>query len=305
MSTSHAKFALRGIARRSLLVASLSLASSVVRAQTPKPFQVNCGLSAAPSVVGQWSGPYDLTQITSEHATPTKPLAEITHAAVLPNGGGVLMWCRMTTLDPNAHGGNFGPTHTWLWNPASPTNVTKLDVPNPFDGSKDIWCGGHNWRDDGKLVAFGGSDLRFPPSPGVPWTGTFGAFAFDPASPGWTALPDLTKPRWYPTGFPCPDSVFRVFGTYGLPAEFPPGSGEAPADYADRFLTAGTWEKKLNMLSDPNCVELSPISFDPVTTLNYPACFLLAKGKKIFGASGIRVGEGDTYGVSAAANDAA
>lgn len=159
---------------------------------------------------GQWAGPYTLSQITAEQPTPGKELSEIVHAVVLPDpDGAVLFWCRVYTgdKDPSAatgHAGSYGPTHTWLWESNSPQNVTKIDIPNALsgtqDGTRDFFCGGHQFLPNGNIITFGGTDL---PSSGSTPTGHIGAAIFDLATQTWSFSANaMNNSRWYPNAFP-------------------------------------------------------------------------------------------------------
>lgn len=170
-----------------------------------------------PAVEGSWSPPYTLVEITDEPGT----LKEIAHAAVLPEAAGrVLFWTQVTI--PTS--GNLGPTHTWLWDPNAPQNVSRRDVPNPSDGSKDLFCCGHTWLPDGGLLAFGGTNATASQQP----TGADGIFAFSPLTTMWLTpqfgqpFPTLSRARWYPYGFVLPalpnaNNRFIVVGHTGLP----------------------------------------------------------------------------------------
>lgn len=249
---------------------------------TPKPI-AECNVSPQPpAAIGQWAGPYLLSQIADEH--PIAPLDEITHAVVLPGGLGVLLWCKMTALDPAAHAGLRGPTHTFVWRLETPSRVQKRDVPNPTSGAHDLFCGGHALGMDGLVYAFGGSDLTLPL-----FEGHAGAYRFDPSSLAWTAIPTMIKRRWYPNGFVCPDGFLRVLGHGFNPVESPTVQTQV-----DRLsFSSQAWSALLNKqyLGAQACDEATHSVF--VST--YPRCVLLASTGKLFYPAEQSGSAGGTY----------
>ncbi|MBL8765850.1 MAG: DUF1929 domain-containing protein [Planctomycetes bacterium] len=228
---------------------------------------------------GQWAGPYDLTQITSEH--PNVPLHEITHAVVLPDvEGEVLFWCHVwpTSFDTSAHGGLPGPTHTFRWSPRVPQSVTKIDVPNNFNGSEDLFCGGHQFLADGDVLAFGGTDMT---STSV-ITGHASAFRFDLTTQSWQTAGVMHRERWYPNAFPTPFGLMVLGHTehpvYSVPTE----------KTHDRFFdSSGTWDAPTgaaqSRLRNVFDVLGSPcgITSNLVEVHDYPRCHLLANALEL------------------------
>jgi hypothetical protein len=73
--------------------------------------------------------------------------------------------------------------------------VSQLNMP----GVKgDLWCGGHTFLADGRLLFAGGTSY-YPPLPDPFYGGLKEAYLFDPADDSWTRLPDMHEGRWYPT----------------------------------------------------------------------------------------------------------
>ncbi|MBL8765770.1 MAG: DUF1929 domain-containing protein [Planctomycetes bacterium] len=206
--------------------------SALIARQTPPGQPI-------PSAVGQWAGPYQLTQITDEH--PNVPLSEIVHAVVLPDAeGSVLFWCRQYSLnfDLIAHGGLAGPTHTFVWHPSDPQRVFKNDVPNAANGTEDVFCGGHQFLPGGDVLTFGGTNLQQ-----IHTTGHGAAFRFDVASnwddatSNWTAAGSMRRERWYPNGFLAPDGTMLVLGHDKSPIY---GSPELETEYMQDRFSSGT-----------------------------------------------------------------
>ena len=111
---------------------------------------------AASSAAGEWSAPFDW------------PIVAL-HVALLYDGK-VLSW------------GKYGDPY--LWDPAT-GDFTTLN--NPYW----IFCAGHSFLPDGRLLAAGG---HISDDHGLPDAATF-----NPASGTWTKVPSMRYGRWYPT----------------------------------------------------------------------------------------------------------
>ena len=101
------------------------------------------------------------------------------HAAVLRTGK-VIMWSGHAELGP-AYG-----TVTALYDPAADTYSTV-----PFTDDDDLFCAGHTFLPDGRLIAGGGADQGMVDSTHI----------FDPTTETWSHLPtgQMNDFRWYPT----------------------------------------------------------------------------------------------------------
>jgi len=102
----------------------------------------------------------------------------IVHAALL-HSGKVLLW---------SGGAEAGyPLTSLVWDPASPADMSHTQA-----YGQDLFCSGHAFLADGRLLAAGGYVA-----------GTFNhsaaAFLFDPATENWSQVRDMTRVRWYPT----------------------------------------------------------------------------------------------------------
>jgi len=148
-----------------------------------------------PAQVGLWAPPM------------AWPLVAL-HMSVLPSGK-VLLWTRRMGYNDDT-----SPTaskQVRLWDPASPSTVTLVaspaNAPQRGDGenapnsrNNDIFCSGHAFLPDGRLLISGGLDY-LPKGP----LGHRHANLFDPsviATNPWTSLADQNGPRWYPTATP-------------------------------------------------------------------------------------------------------
>lgn len=123
------------------------------------------------AATGEWSAPIDW------------PVVAV-HVQVLPDGQ-VLSWGR----------GAYGPPQ--LWNPATGAFVAA-------PAGADIFCGGHSFLADGRLLVTGGhlDDFR-----GIP-----DAHLFDPATHTWQAAASMAHGRWYPTNTTLPDGRVLTIG---------------------------------------------------------------------------------------------
>ena len=124
------------------------------------------------ATVGQWS------------AQTTWPYTAV-HAHVLPTGK-VLFWPAFNQGD-----------NPQLWDPT--TNVVTA---GPKAGA-NIFCSGHAFLPDGRLLVGGGHG-------GFNYVGIPSAYIYDPFSNAWTRLPDMNNGRWYPTNTTLPNGDMLV-----------------------------------------------------------------------------------------------
>ncbi|MBI3859103.1 MAG: DUF1929 domain-containing protein [Thaumarchaeota archaeon] len=86
----------------------------------------------------------------------------------------------------------------------------------------DLFCAGHSFLADGRLLVAGGTnkyDGGLFGYPFPPFTGTEQSYLFDPATELWTRAEDMANGRWYPTLVTLGDG--RVLTTAGLTKGFP------------------------------------------------------------------------------------
>jgi hypothetical protein len=162
-------------------------------------------LQGDPSVVGQWSGPIDLGIVAI-------------HTHLLPNGK-VLFWSRQQ----NSGGGDaLGFSQTYVFDTATNSFVTTA-----FNSTTNLFCSGHSFLPDGRLLVAGGHH-------GADGIGEPHANIFDPATNTWTRAQDMNAGRWYPTTCPLGNGdAVVVSGNVGsggvgnntLPQVFQPASG--------------------------------------------------------------------------------
>ena len=117
-----------------------------------------------PSVSGQWSVVLEL------------PLIPI-HLHMLPTGH-VLLW----------PGDEVSGDNAMLWVP-----TTGVVIPARASSGFDMFCSGHSFLADGRLLVTGGS------APGMELVGITNAAVYDPFANSWRAIGRMNAPRWYPT----------------------------------------------------------------------------------------------------------
>jgi hypothetical protein len=156
------------------------------------------GTTTTASTMGQWSA-----------VTKWPELAA--HSNLLPNGT-VLFW-------PTFGNGNT-PT---LYNPV--TNSFTLVTP----ASYNIFCAGHSYTADGKILVTGGHIVS-----------NFGfahATLYDPSTSSWSQVPDMWQGRWYPTNTTLPNGdIVTLSGTMD------PATGLNPMPEVWRHET-NTWQQ--------------------------------------------------------------
>jgi hypothetical protein len=120
-----------------------------------------------PSVSGQW-GPLINWQ--------TVPI----HMHLLPTGK-VMFWDRHDDAQNQGWDG-----HPWVWDPTTQsfTMLPHLDY--------DIFCSGHTFMADGRLIVMGGHHMAND-------VGENTVSVYDPSANSWTTLPNMNAGRWYPT----------------------------------------------------------------------------------------------------------
>ena len=119
-----------------------------------------------------------------------------------------------------------------------------------FQTPSDIFCSGHSFLPDGKLVVAGGT-LQYDPFKGLRDT-----YLFDPAQEEWRRVQQMTDGRWYPTLVTLGNGrVLAISGTSTTP--------DRVNRMTERYSKSRGWES----LGD-----------GPVWPL-YPYLFLLADGR--------------------------
>lgn len=112
----------------------------------------------------------------------------VVHAAVLRTGK-VLLW------SGTAEAGY--PTVSRVWDPVTDGRTSQ-------SYAADLFCSGHAWLPDGRLLVAGGA----------PQGAMNQTHIFDPATETWTVMSNMQQARWYPTVTTLPDGrVLAASGT--------------------------------------------------------------------------------------------
>jgi hypothetical protein len=124
--------------------------------------------------------------------------------------------------------------------------------------AKDLFCSGHTWLADGRLLIAGGHP---PQAPTEPSHGAQSSHLFDPATLAFTEIASLHHPRWYPTLARLADG--RVLAAAGI----------------DVFSGPYTWAPQPVEIYDPKTGGWSVVAgADRELFETYPALHLLPSG---------------------------
>ncbi|MGA9525733.1 MAG: galactose oxidase-like domain-containing protein [Myxococcaceae bacterium] len=203
-------------------------------------FATNASAQATePAVAGQWSPVFDWPDTG-------------THLILLPTGK-VLSWTETA------------PDRINQWDPA--TDQFSIAAWPGYN----VFCGGHAFLADGKLLVSGG---HFESNVGLPH-----ASIYDPFTNTWTRLPDMNAGRWYPTTTTLPNGDMLVI------------AGTATAQRVGENRLPQVWEPANGTWRDLTGAQL--------TLLTYPWMFVAPDGK-LFAAGSDEVSRYlDTSGVGA------
>jgi hypothetical protein len=158
---------------------------------------------ADPSKVGQWSAPFKLENVAI-------------HAHLLRTGE-ILYWGRRKEFGSDVFATlNDHACQTYIWNPVSGLSRETKNQPSLKDGrSVNLFCSGHTFLADGRLMVVGGHLFD---SQGVNQSCTY-----DPATDTWTAEAVMNNGRWYPSAVTLPDGgVLVLSGSFASGALQPP-----------------------------------------------------------------------------------
>lgn len=182
-----------------------SLSTADEHAAQAAPFAFTIETSA---VRGQWGAVFGLPNVA-------------VHAHVLATGV-VLMWGRRDSPDQSLETDPPSPLHVgqppapparctpFLWDPSTKqaTMTPRPTLGDPAGTNANLFCGGHAFLPDGRLLAAGG---HLADGSGLSQT-----TLYDPRSDTWTPSAVMKHGRWYPTLTSLPDgSVLILSGSFG------------------------------------------------------------------------------------------
>ncbi|MBB3606633.1 hypothetical protein FHT40_006324 [Mycolicibacterium sp. BK556] len=212
---------------------------------TPPPV----GAVTAEAEIGRWGPVLDFPNVGI-------------HTHVLPDGR-VLMWGRRDDPDGSLDPHECSP---FIWDPSQPTQdgdpTAARTVPTPQptlpDGTTtvNLFCGGHAFLPDGRLLAVGGHLFDTD--------GLDQASIFDPAESAggiWHPTQQMSTGRWYPTATALPDGGVLVMAGCRMTDHHPPVLHER----RPQIWSNGGWRS------------LTPFPLDSMDL--YPRCHVLSDGR--------------------------
>ena len=186
------KFLLAGTATAALIGVPLK---GLLGDSRPTAHAATAGVTADPSLVGEWTAPINLGLISI-------------HAVMLHTGQVLLFSYPQNTVGSAAS----------LWDPVS---GSLADVSLTYQ--RDVFCAGMSVLPDGRVFMAGGHVYQ-----GVYGYGVTNTTIFDPSSNSWTEGPLMSQPRWYPTTTSLGDGTVMIFA--GTTA---PGTSATTIDHYD------------------------------------------------------------------------
>jgi hypothetical protein len=111
------------------------------------------------------------------------------HAALLHTGKVLLI--AGSGNDPDQFAA--GTFKTAIYDPA--TGTLRSDIPTPYD----LFCSGHAFLPDGRLLVAGGTSAYADSTTHVPYKGEKRVRIFDPVTETYQSAPSMAIGRWYPT----------------------------------------------------------------------------------------------------------
>ncbi len=175
-----------------------------------------------PGAVGRWSEIIDLPNVAI-------------HTHVLPTGK-VLFWGRRINPTDSV---DIQACEPFLWDPSTRTSNPTANRPALADGTPvNIFCSGHTFLPDGRLLVVGGHI--------VDSNGINQACLYDPFQDLWSSTALMNEGRWYPTAITLPDGSALV-SSGSLFA----GNGQIVLNDVQQIWSNGAWNSIVNFLGLP------------------------------------------------------
>jgi hypothetical protein len=184
------------------------------------------------------------------------------HAALLRTGKVLLI--AGSGNDPDQFAA--GTFKTAIYDPV--TDTMRSDIATPYD----LFCAGHAFLPDGRLLVAGGTAAYEDTAHGIPYKGEKRVRIFDPVTETYQSAPSMAIGRWYPT------VVSRGDGSLVTVAGF-----DENAQHSNTFQVydpnTNTWSANKPLGNWPSGVGV----YSPL----YPSLHLLADGRLFY--SGVHV----------------
>src|SRR6476620_2373209 len=144
-----------------------------------RPLAVAVVVLAAAACEGTWT--------TASSPSPVRSI----HAALMHTGK-VL---RIAVSGNDRTDFAAGTFKTAVYDPT--TDTFDSNIPTPYD----LFCGGHAFLPDGRLLVVGGTAQFEDQGKGLKWNGEKRTTIFDPVTQTYQPGPDMAIGRWYPSVF--------------------------------------------------------------------------------------------------------
>jgi hypothetical protein len=175
-----------------------------------------------PSVARQWSEIIPLPNVAI-------------HTHVLPTGK-VLFWGRRVNPTDSV---DVQASEPFVWDPATRTSTPTANRPTLSDGTSiNIFCSGHTFLPDGRLLVAGGHI--------VDSNGINQVSIYDPFQDTWSSAALMNEGRWYPTAITLADgSVLVSSGSLFA------GNGQIVINDVQQIWKNGAWNSIVNFIGLP------------------------------------------------------
>src|SRR5690349_5342395 len=157
-----------------------------------RPLAIACLLLAAAACEGTWT--------TASSPSPVRSI----HAALMHTGK-VLLIAGSGNDRTDFAAGTF---KTAVYDPS--TDTFDSNIPTPYD----LFCGGHAFLPDGRLLVVGGTAQFEDTATGKKWNGEKRTTIFDPVTQTYQPGPNMAIGRWYPTVFEKGDGKLVALAGY-------------------------------------------------------------------------------------------
>jgi Domain of unknown function (DUF1929) len=202
---------------------------------------------------------------TTSHPSPVRAV----HAALLRTGKVLLI--AGSGNDPTQFAA--GSFKTAIYDPS--TDTLRSNIATPYD----MFCAGHAFLPDGRLLVVGGTTAYGDTANGIPYKGDKRVRIFDPVTETYQNAPSMAIGRWYPT------VVSRADGTLVAVAGFDE-NGQHSNTFQTYNSATGAWSANHPLGTWPSGVGV----YSPL----YPSMHLLADGRLFYSGAHVFAAGPDT-----------